>query len=84
MHGQLTENFSEARKVDVSLRKVQLMHGKMLTEGCADAKKVDGMSAATRKFDGRSHCHKESSRKVPWMHGKLMEVDGRVCGCKES
>ena len=42
------------------------------------------MSATTRKFDRRPHCHKENSRKVSRTHGELMEVNGRLCRCKES
>ena len=59
MHGKLTEDSSEARKMDISVRNVQQMHGKMteVDVGCAD----------TRKVDGRSHCHKKSSRNV---HGR--------------
>ena len=47
------EDSSEARKVDISLRKVQQMHGKMteVDRSCADTKKVDGMSTAARKVD---------------------------------
>ena len=37
-------------------------------------------TAAARKFDGRFRCHKKSSQKVPWMHGKLMKVAG---GCAD-
>ena len=45
-----------------SSRKVQRMLGKLMevAGGCADAKKNDGISAAVRKFDGRSRRHTES------------------------
>ena len=45
-----------------SSRKVQRTHGKLMevAGGCVDAKKVDGISAATGNVDGKSRSSTES------------------------
>ena len=53
-------------------------------EGAANVLKLMEGPAAAQKVDGRSRGCKESQWKVSWMHGELIEVDGRYHRCTES